>query len=148
MAQVRYTSYRFLAPCLMEKDFFDHLKSLPVKEGCVRYHPYDGFIKTFPGWCIFFCVLVLLSIWLHFFGEGEIRQSGLLIPFTIWPMLAVISGELFSMFSWFFYYLDCRAYFDTYSGHINQAKSFAELKRLRTGLHSTPVDPFQWRIPD
>ncbi len=148
MAQVSYTTYRFRAPPLMDEAFFDYLKGLPVKEGSIRYHPYEGFTKTFPGWCIFFVILVLLSAWLHFFGEGEIRMTGLLIPFTIWPMFATLSGALFSMFSWFGYYMDCRAYFDTYSSHINQAKSYAELERLRNGLHVQPEDALQALFPD
>lgn len=142
MARISYTSYRFRAPPLMEKDFFDHLKGLPVKEGRLRYHPYDGFMKTFPGWCIFFGLLVLVSVVMYFKGEKEF-----LLPLVAWPGLALLTGGLHSMGSWIGYYLDCRAYFDTYSQHINQAKSYAELKRLRNGLHAQPLDPLQDLFP-
>jgi hypothetical protein len=142
MAQVRYTSYRFQAPPLMEKDFFDYLKELPVKEGCIRYHPYDGFIKTFPGWCIFFLLLVGLCAYMYFQGEKDY-----LVPLVGWPALALLSGGLHSMFSWLGYYMDCRSYFDTYSAHINQAKDYDALLKLRNGLHAQPADPLHDLFP-
>lgn len=140
MAQVRYTTYRFRAPPLMEEEFFLHLKSLPIKVGRIRYKPYDGFVKTFPGWCIFFGILVLWATWLHFFGEGESRQMAFYFPFSIWFTIATLSGALFSMFSWIGYHMDCIAYFDAYSRHINEAKDYDELMKLRKGLHDQPAD--------
>lgn len=147
MAQVRYTTYRFRAPPLMEEEFFLHLKSLPIKVGRVRYKPYDGFVKTFPGWCIFFGILVLWATWLHFFGEGESRQMAFYFPFSIWFTIATLSGALFSMFSWIGYHMDCIAYFDAYSRHINEAKDYDELMKLRKGLHDQPADPLHELFP-
>ena len=147
MAQVRYTSYRFQAPPLMEEALFLHLKSQPIKAGCIRYKPYEGFVKTFPGWCVYFGLLVLWATWLHFFGEGEFRQLAFFFPFSIWLMSAILTGGLFSMFSWFGYYMDCVAYFNVYSRHINEAKDYAALLKLRAGLHAQPVDPLHELFP-
>ena len=143
MARISYTSYRFQAPPLMEEDFFDHLKSLPIKEGRIRYHPYDGFIKTFPVWSALLGILVMVSAYMFFMGEKEF-----LLPLVIWPGLAFWTGGLFSMFSWFGYRMDCGSYYDIYSRHINEAQSYSQLKKLRQGLHSQPFDPLQGLFPD
>jgi hypothetical protein len=148
MAQVPYTSYSFKAPPLMDEEFFLHLKSLPIKVGRIRYKPYEGFVKTFPGWCIFFGILVLWATWLHFFGEGESRQMAFYFPFSIWFTIATLSGALFSMFSWIGYHMDCIAYFDVYSRHINEAKDYAELRNLRDGLHPRPTSLLDGLFPD
>jgi hypothetical protein len=58
MARISYTNCSFKALPLMDEAFFDYLKGFPVKEGSLRYHSYEGFIKTFQGWCIFFLLLV------------------------------------------------------------------------------------------
>jgi hypothetical protein len=142
MARISYTSYRFQAPPLMEKEFFDHLKALPVKEGCIRFRPYDGFVKTFPGWCIFFGLLLLVCVFMFFKGEKEF-----LVPLIAWPALALWTGGLHSMGSWLGYYMDCSSYYDVYSRHINEAKSYPELKRLRQGLHVQAVDPLHGLFP-
>lgn len=143
VAQVRYTSYRFRQPPLMSPEMFGHLKALPIRAGCLRYHPYDGFMRTFPGWCIFFGALVLVAACVRCFGSGEIKTLAFLIPFNFWFMFAGMSGALFSMFSWCGYYLDCRAYFNEYSRHLNEAKDYDELCRLRRGRHPEfPVDFF------
>ncbi len=143
MARISYTSYRFQAPPLMEKEFFDHLKALPVKEGCIRFRPYDGFIKTFPGWCIFFGLLLLVCAFMFFKGEKEF-----LLPLIAWPVLALWTGGLHSMGSWLGYYMECSSYYDVYSRHINEAKDYDELMKLRKGLHAQPADPLHELFPD
>lgn len=142
MGRVSYTSYRFRPPPLMDEAFFDYLKGLPVKEGSLRYHPYEGFIKTFPGWCVFFLLLSGLCAYMYFQGEKDF-----MVPLVAWPALALLSGGLHSMFSWLGYYFECRSYFDVYSAHLNQAKDYEELRRLRKGLHVQPADPLHDLFP-
>jgi hypothetical protein len=137
MGRVSYTSYGFLTPPLMEKELFDYLKGLPVKEGSIRYHPYEGFIKTFPGWCVFLVILAGSCVYLYFQGERDYW-----LPLIAWPAFALWTGGGYSMLSWVAYYLRCRSYYALYSRHINQAKDYAELVKLRQGLHGETKEIF------
>jgi hypothetical protein len=137
MARISYTSYRVLTPSLMDKELFDYLKGLPVKEGSIRYHPYEGFIKTFPGWCVFLVILAGGSVYMYFQGERDYW-----LPLIAWPAFALWTGGAHSMLSWLAYYHRCRSYYARYSQHINQARDYAELAKLRQGLHGEPKEIF------
>lgn len=130
MAKVAYTAYSFRPPALMDAASFAHLKSLPVKPGQLRYHPYDGFWRTFPVWTGLIVVALVWSVVLRWQGDDSWG-----VPWLVLFIVSVFSGGLFSIASWLKFYVECWSYFAEYSDDINKARDYDDLRRLRRGKH-------------
>jgi hypothetical protein len=130
MAKVSYTVYSFRRPPLMDRALFESLKALPVKAGRLRYHPYEGFFRTFPIWSILFAAAAIGSLVSYLQGD---KEWGLWL--LVFLGLSIFTGGLFSMLSWTAYYADCYSYFREYSEDLNTAQDYEDFCRLRRGKH-------------
>lgn len=130
MAKVSYIAYAFRRPPLMEPAHFEALKALPVKAGHLRYHPYDGFFRTFPVWSILLAVAAVWSL-VHYLRQ----EREYWIPLLVFLMVSLFTGGLPSMLSWGKYYLECHCYYREYSDDLNAARTYADFCQLRRGKH-------------
>jgi len=143
MARISYTSFRFQAPPLMGRDSFEVFKTRTVDEERLQPRPSEGFRRTFPGWCIFFGLLFIVSVYMYFQGEDNFWA-----PLIAWPLLAMLSGNLHSMGSWLLCRSERSSYYRLYALHINESRDYDELVRCRKGLHSEPMDSLSGLIPN